>query len=139
MKFQRNIVLGGTVATGIAAAAMSLGSGLSSAAVPTPPDAQALYGANCASCHKADGTGLGTVFPPLAGNKDVTSKNPGAILTVVRYGKNAMPGYGGPQAAHGLTNLEVAVVMTYIRASWGNKASPVTEKQVASAPTPAPK
>jgi mono/diheme cytochrome c family protein len=31
-----------------------------------------------------------------------------------------------------LSNAEIAAVITYIRSSWGNKASAVTEAQVAA-------
>jgi mono/diheme cytochrome c family protein len=31
-----------------------------------------------------------------------------------------------------LTNAQIAAVLTYVRNSWGNKASAITEKQVAA-------
>ena len=33
-----------------------------------------------------------------------------------------------------LKNADIAAVATYIRSSWGNKASPVTEAEVAGVP-----
>src|SRR5690554_2409977 len=35
-----------------------------------------VYGANCASCHQADGQGLPGVFPPMAGDPVVTADDP---------------------------------------------------------------
>lgn len=132
MRIQTKNLVSGIVATGIAVAAISFGSGTTSSAA-TPPDGQALYSAKCSSCHKADGTGGGP-FPALAGNKDVVSKNPTTIIVITKYGKKPiMPAYGTQ-----LSNAEIAAVLTYVRSSWGNKASAVTEKQVANAPTPAP-
>lgn len=85
-----------------------------------------IYSEKCESCHKADGKGGGP-FPALAGVADVTAKDPTAIITVTVKGKGLMPAFKS-----GLSNADIAAVLTYIRSSWGNKASAVTEKQVAA-------
>lgn len=85
-----------------------------------------IYGAKCESCHKADGKGGGP-FPALAGVADVTAKDPTAIITVTLKGKGLMPAFKSS-----LSNADIAAVLTYIRSSWGNKASALTEKQVAA-------
>lgn len=100
--------------------------GGNSAVFAAATDGQDIYTAKCASCHKADGKGGGP-FPGLAGNKDVTAKDPAAALGIVVHGKGLMPAYKGK-----LSNAEIAAVMTYIRSSWGNKAPAVTESDVAS-------
>jgi mono/diheme cytochrome c family protein len=89
-------------------------------------DGAAIYASNCASCHKADGKGGGP-FPALAGSSQVTAKDPTAIIVVTEHGKALMPAFK-PR----LSNAEIAAVITYIRTTWGNKATPVTEAEVAA-------
>lgn len=97
-----------------------------SASLAAAPDGAAIYAAKCAICHKADGKGGGP-FSALAGNAQVIAANPSAIIAETLNGKGLMPGYRGK-----LSNAEIAAVLTYIRASWGDKASAVTEAQVAA-------
>jgi ubiquinol-cytochrome c reductase cytochrome b subunit len=96
-----------------------------------------IFAANCASCHGADGQGTPHVFPPLAGNPDVTGDATKIIHTVL-YGldkpitvngaqyKGTMPAWKGT-----LSNNDVADVLIYIRSSWGNKATPVSVTDIA--------
>jgi mono/diheme cytochrome c family protein len=102
-------------------------------------DGKAIFEARCAACHQPNGEGISGTFPPLAKNKDVTAKDPTRIIGIVLHGLNTpltvngktYPG-GMPLWKGALSNAEIAAVLTYIRNSWGNKASPVTEKQVAA-------
>lgn len=96
------------------------------ASAASGPDGAALYASKCESCHKTDGKGGGP-FPALAGNAHVTAKDPTAAITVTEHGKGLMPAF-----KPGLSNAEIAAVVTYIRSAWGNKASAVTEAQVAA-------
>lgn len=98
-----------------------------------------VYSANCSSCHQANGKGQPGVFPPLAGNKVVTG--PAAdVISIVKNGKSGKITVNGstyngqmPSWKGTLSNKDIAAVVSYIRNSWGNKASTVTEAQVASA------
>ena len=47
--------------------------------------------------------------------------DPTAVITIVKHGKGAMPAWS-PK----LSNADIAAVLTYIRAAWGNKAPAVT-------------
>jgi mono/diheme cytochrome c family protein len=95
-----------------------------------------IYNANCASCHQMNGKGSAGSFPPLAGNSTVT----GPADKVIHIVKNGLTGsikvngttYNGmmPAWKSSLSNADIAAVITYIRSSWGNHASAVTEKQV---------
>jgi len=99
------------------------------AATPTAPDGKTIYAANCAACHGAAGKGVPGTFPGLAGNADVTAADPKAIIGIVEHGKGVMPAWK-PQ----LSNAAIANVLTYIRTTWGNSASAVSESNVAAVP-----
>jgi ubiquinol-cytochrome c reductase cytochrome b subunit len=96
----------------------------------------AVFTQNCASCHQANGAGQPGVFPPLAGNTDVTAADPKGIEHTLLYGLAGKTIGGKTYAAQmpawkgTLSNEDIAAVITYIRSSWGNKASAVTAVQV---------
>ena len=123
MKAQRKLL--GIALAGILGGALAAVQS-TNATLAAGPDGAAIYASKCASCHKADGKGGGP-FPALAGNKNVNASDPGAIVTETVKGKGLMPAYSGK-----LSNAEIAAVLTYVRSNWGNKASAVTEAQVAA-------
>jgi mono/diheme cytochrome c family protein len=101
-------------------------------------DGAKVYQTNCSSCHQANGQGVPGTFPPLAGNPVVTG-DATKVIHIVKYGLNGKidvkgTSYNGMMPAWGqqLSNGDIAAVVTYIRSSWGNSASPVTEAQVAA-------
>ena len=103
-------------------------------------DGKAIYDGKCAACHQATGQGLPTTFPPLAGNANVTAKDPHDVIDAVKNGLNKPKQIAGKQYNGGmpawkgqLSNAEIAAVITYIRSAWGNSASKVSEKEVTSA------
>ncbi|MDQ6766532.1 MAG: cytochrome b N-terminal domain-containing protein [Candidatus Eremiobacteraeota bacterium] len=95
-----------------------------------------IFARNCTSCHGAKGAGIPGAVPPLAGNPYVTGDPKRVIATVLN-------GMHGPISVNGaaynsvmpawkskLSPTEIAAVVTFIRTSLGNKASPVSEAQV---------
>jgi mono/diheme cytochrome c family protein len=101
-------------------------------------DGAKVYQTNCSSCHQAQGQGVPGTFPPLAGNAMVTG-DATAVIHAVKYGLNGKvtvgtTDYNGMMPAWGqqLTNADIASVITYVRSSWGNKGSAVTEADVAA-------
>lgn len=91
----------------------------------------------CQACHGADGGGAAGIGPPLAGSEWVT----GPVENLIRI---QLRGLMGPVKVKGTEyNLvmppqahqndeQIAGVLTYIRNSFGNQASPVTAEQVAA-------
>jgi mono/diheme cytochrome c family protein len=95
-----------------------------------------LYERHCAACHGDRGEGVRGAYPPLAGNRAVTLPNTTNLVQVVLGGGfppatagNPRP-YGMPPYVMLLNDADLAAVLTHIRTSWGNQASPVTEFDV---------
>lgn len=82
-----------------------------------------VYGANCAACHQATGTGAPPTFPALVGSK-VANGPADAAITQVLKGKAMMP-----PLPH-LSDADIAAALSYVRSSWGNTGSAVTPDQV---------
>jgi mono/diheme cytochrome c family protein len=107
-------------------------------AEPAPPDPMVLgrrvYN-NCSTCHQPDGSGVAGVYPPLANSEWVTGSE-GALVRILLHGVN------GPLVVNGVTynaempawsqlsDEQIAAVITYIRASWGNAAPAVLPETV---------
>ncbi|HEY2660124.1 MAG TPA: cytochrome c [Caulobacteraceae bacterium] len=89
--------------------------------------ADQLFAENCAACHQAAGQGIKGAFPALAGDAFVQG-DPGQAAFVVLNGRGGMPTF-----APDLSDDQIAQILTYVRSSWGNKASPVTSAMVAAA------
>ncbi|MFP5040003.1 c-type cytochrome [Parasediminibacterium sp. JCM 36343] len=94
-----------------------------------------VYKTECLSCHQADGGGVPHLNPPLYENTDVVGDKKKIISIVLKGMTDRIPidgeYYGNNMASHAnLTNQQIADVLTYIRASFGNKASAVTAEDV---------
>ena len=97
---------------------------------------RAVYVAQCATCHGAEGKGQPPQFPPLAGNQSITMSSPVNSIRMVLNGgyppgtrKNPRP-HGMPPFAHILNDELVAAVVTYIRVAWENSGTPIAPAQV---------
>jgi cytochrome c553 len=91
-----------------------------------------VYGEHCAQCHGDEGEGAFPAYPALAGNPSLT--NPvaaNAIKAVLNGGfppstaGNLRP-YGMPPYLGRLSESDIAAVLTYARASFGNDQAPVS-------------
>lgn len=96
-----------------------------------------VYQTNCSSCHQVNGEGTPGAFPPLADNPVVTG-DPAKLVHIVKFGLSGAvtvdgKTFNGMMPAWGtqLSNADIAAALTYVRSSWGNKASAITEAQVA--------
>jgi mono/diheme cytochrome c family protein len=93
---------------------------------------QVVYVERCAECHGDQGEGVPYKYPALAGNRLVAAPSPNNALHTLMLGgfgpstrDNPRP-HGMPPYAHQLSFEEIAAVLTYVRASWGNAAPAVS-------------
>ena len=95
-----------------------------------------LYDKYCTQCHGDQGQGVPGAYPALAGNRSVTLPHSANLLQIVIHGgfAPATPGnprpFGMPPYRLLLNDTDMAAVVTHIRTSWGNRASPVSELDV---------
>ena len=94
------------------------------------------YAEHCQACHRADGRGMPRIYPALAGNSIVFADDPSSLVQVTLAGGRtphtphdrmafSMPGF------EHLPNAQLAQILTFIRSSWGNQASAVSEADIA--------
>lgn len=94
-----------------------------------------LYTKFCLTCHQPDGNGVRGMYPPLAGNEKITGPI-SELIPIVLFGLEGPVEVNGREynqvmPAQGyLEDKQIAVILTYIRSSWGNKASPVKAEDV---------
>jgi glucose/arabinose dehydrogenase len=90
---------------------------------------QVIYQQYCASCHKENGKGIDGSFPALAGSQKVTG-NAVDLIRLVWNGTGTEPQM---PAFNFLQEDELAKVLSYIRASWGNETHDITAGAVRNA------
>jgi mono/diheme cytochrome c family protein len=104
---------------------------------------ETLYSIHCGTCHLPTGLGSASTAPPLVGSSVVLAPNPASMINTVLRGPvlpdqppspewqsrkwQSMPAFGEK-----LSDEEAAALLSYVRASWGNKAGAVTEEQIAN-------
>lgn len=101
-----------------------------------PADGKQVYTKVCQQCHQAAGTGIPTLYPPLA-KSDWIGKDVDVLARIVIHGlqgpiKVNGQDYNQAMTAQGnnLSDAEIAAALTYVRSSWGNAESEITEEQV---------
>jgi mono/diheme cytochrome c family protein len=114
--------------------------------IPPPPPkddkkmsaGEAIFSDSCSACHAPDGTGVPRMFPPLAGNANVQSRDPTSVIRVILQGAQTAPTdkaptpFSMPSFDWKLKDDQIAAVASYVRNSWGNSAPPVGADQVRS-------
>ncbi len=84
-------------------------------AVALKTKGEAVYKANCVSCHQATGLGVAGAFPALDGDKIVLGPKTEQINILLNgQGNGKMPAWKA------LSDVELASVITYTRNAWGN-------------------
>ncbi len=110
------------------------------AAAQTPSARGAtLYKDHCVACHGERGEGVPGAYPALAGSRAVTMRSTANLVHIVLEGGfppstagNPRP-FGMPPFAPVLQDAQVAELLSFVRASWGNRAAPVSALDVARA------
>ncbi len=110
--------------------------GLKSEAQSTQMEAgKKIYIKTCMVCHQNDGAGVPGLNPPLIKTDWVTGQKNRLINVILKGLEDPIEVNGEeysnpmPSLTH-LTDQEIADVLTYIRNSFGNKASAVTPAEV---------
>lgn len=97
------------------------------------PDGAALFTANCASCHQANGEGVPGAFPSLKGSPVVTGGDLELYVTIIMKGYDPRPEFATMPAVGANANFtpeDVTAIMNHERTSWGNNAKKVTVEEV---------
>ncbi|NEU08464.1 cytochrome c [Flavihumibacter sp. R14] len=96
---------------------------------------KAIYTQHCMTCHQVDGAGAQNMIPPLI-KTDYVLGDKAQLIKILLNGMNGEIKVNGdmysnemPSQAF-LTDKEIAAVLTYVRNSFGNKASVVTSGEV---------
>ena len=108
-----------------------------------PSPGEMIYTMACLACHQPEGKGLPGVYPPLAGSEWVGGNDKTKLIKVVLHGLTGpvtiagqeygdQPGSVPMPPMGGLTDLQIANVLTYVRSAYGNGAAPVTAEEVKS-------
>ena len=79
-------------------------------------DGKAVYTANCAACHQADGMGIPGMFPSIAGSAIAT----GPVDQHIKLVLNGKPQTAMSAFRDQLSDAELAAVITYQRNAFGN-------------------
>jgi mono/diheme cytochrome c family protein/glucose/arabinose dehydrogenase len=111
--------------------------GMSAAAAPLTPEEQQrfqageqVYKTTCEACHQPDGRGRDKLAPSLVGSELALGLD-GIPARILLNGKEGSVGLMPPLGA-GMSDDQVAAVLTFIRRSWGQSAGPVTPASVAA-------
>ncbi len=90
----------------------------------------------CVDCHRQDGAGVPGVFPPLGQNPAVASADPATLLHIALTGSKTPATAARPRvltmpAFARLSDKELAEIISFVRANWGQGAPAVTPAEIA--------
>jgi mono/diheme cytochrome c family protein len=94
-----------------------------------------VYTQYCSPCHQTDGSGVPGLNPPLEKTTHVLGNKP-ALIKIILKGMDTHQEINGEtynniMAPHNhLTDQQISDVLTYVRNSFGNKATAVTAAEV---------
>jgi len=95
---------------------------------------QRVFSSICAACHQPNGQGIPAAFPPLAGS-DFLNADKRRAIDIVLHGLNGPVTVNGKSfvsamPALGLSDEDVANVLSYVYSAWGNAGHDVTPAEV---------
>lgn len=92
-----------------------------------------IYKKTCQACHQANGEGIAKTFPPLA-KSDFLSHKESVIEQVIKgkTGEMTVNGqkYNSAMPPQVLNDNEIAEVLNYVYASWGNDNTKISVDEV---------
>ncbi len=98
------------------------------------PDGKAIFEKNCSMCHQTAGEGLEGVFPPLAKSDFLMarakSSDRSELVGLIVNGKTGALTVNGKEyngvmtPVSGLSDEDIAAVLTFITSNWGNAGAP---------------
>ncbi|QXI36777.1 c-type cytochrome [Pseudomonas xantholysinigenes] len=94
------------------------------------------YATRCASCHGLDGKGQAEWMPPLAGATSMLAREDASAINITLNGSQRIVAAGVPDAYRmpafraQLSDQEIAEVLSFARAAWGNHGGAVQAKAV---------
>ncbi|WP_369990731.1 cytochrome c [Pseudomonas xanthosomatis] len=94
------------------------------------------YVTRCASCHGLDGKGQAEWMPPLAGATSMLASENASAINITLNGSQRIVAAGVPDAyrmpafRQQLSDQEIAEVLSFARATWGNQGSAVSAQAV---------
>ncbi len=95
---------------------------------------KAIYEDECQKCHKANGEGLGILYPPLE-NSDYLQSHIQQLPCIIfngLKGETIVNGkkYNWEMPPHNkMDEIQMSAILTYIRSKWGNKKGTVSYKE----------
>ena len=116
----------------IVAAAVAIVGMIGVQSAAAQPTGEQLYNDNCAACHQKAGQGIPGAFPALKADK-IALGDEKAVAFLLLSGRGGMPAF-----KDSLSDAELATIMTYVRAAWGNKGKAITPAVFAKARTGPP-
>jgi nitrite reductase (NO-forming) len=95
-----------------------------------------VYTSVCAACHQPGGRGIPAAFPPLA-NSDYLNADRNRAISVVLFGLTGTitvngASFNSVMPALGMSDADVASVLTYVYGNWGNAGFDITPEEVAA-------
>lgn len=105
--------------------------------VASRDDGVATFSTICAACHQPTGSGIPGVFPPLAGSEWVNGRDTTVVAIVLNGITGSLTVKGNtfngtmPTFKSQLSDEQIAAVLTYVRAQWGNASPAITADLVA--------
>jgi mono/diheme cytochrome c family protein len=96
-----------------------------------------LYIDNCTGCHMQGGAGQPGIFPPLKGSAIAQGVDPSTAIQLILVGASSAKTerdpnrFAMPAFAEKLSDREIAQLLSYVRAAWGNRAPAITPGAVA--------
>jgi nitrite reductase (NO-forming) len=96
-----------------------------------------IYASTCMACHQSDGRGIPAAFPPLA-SADYLNADRHRAARIVAHGLTGEVRVNGQvfnsvMPALGLTDEQIANVLTFVYSQWGNAGHEVTPADVKAA------